>query len=183
VAVRDYERLREYLVERLLSWRDPLHDAPVVRRVWRREELYAGPYVGLAPDLVLELNTPNGYTYVGLPSYGTAGPAIEALDPVTLGGKLAGMSGSHRADGLFALRAEGVRPGSLAGARIVDLAPTILALCGVAGGEDWDGRCLPVVTRPDTPGPACELPAAEIEYGAAETLELERRLAQLGYLA
>ena len=184
VAVRDYEPVREQLAARLLAWRDPLHDAAVVRQVWAREALYAGPHVALAPDLLFEFNTPDGYSYVGLPSYGAEGAAIEALDPTVLGGKLAGMSGSHRADGLFALRAPGVRPGQFTGAHIVDLAPTILSLCGVAGGADWDGRCLAVLAHTELERvPVAEGTGAEVGHGQAETLELERRLMRLGYLA
>ena len=47
----------------LVAWRDP-DGRPVVERVWRREELYRGPAVERAPDLLLELATLGGYSYV-----------------------------------------------------------------------------------------------------------------------
>ena len=49
----------------------------------------------------------------------------------------------HRPNGMFVLRAPGARQDELIhGAREVDVCPTILRLCGVATGEDMDGRVL-----------------------------------------
>jgi predicted AlkP superfamily phosphohydrolase/phosphomutase len=185
VRAADYEAVCEQLTDRLLAWRDPLGGGRVVRHVWRREALYRGAQTGLAPDLVLDLETPGGYSYVGLPSYGEDGPAIERMNGSALGGgKLAGMSGSHRADGLFLLCGEGVAPGRCAGAQIADMAPSILALCGLPVPAEWDGRPLPCVT-PNGVGAAAgdETGGREVAYGAVEEADLQRRLAQLGYLA
>ncbi|MDX2169344.1 MAG: alkaline phosphatase family protein [Deltaproteobacteria bacterium] len=184
VAVADYQATRAELIAALEAWRDPIHGTRVVRRVWPREALYHGPCVAAAPDLVLELETPGGYSYVGLPSYGRDGAAVGVLDPAALGGKLAGMSGSHRPDGVVILAGEGIAAGALSGAHIMDLAPTILALAGVAVPQGWDGRVLPVLgetatgTQPDT-----TWSAEERDYDDGETAELQRRLEQLGYLA
>jgi hypothetical protein len=169
----------------LLAWRDPATRARVVRRVWQRDALYRGPYVGLAPDLVLDLETPGGYSYVGLPSYAQDGPPLETLDAAMLsGGKLAGMSGSHRSDGLFVLVGEQVAPGRVDGAQIADMAPSIMALCGMTVPEQWDGRPVPCVAG----GPRADVtrdasPAAEVTYTAAEEADLQQRLQRLGYLA
>ncbi|MEO8604545.1 MAG: alkaline phosphatase family protein [bacterium] len=183
VPVAEYRTTVAQLSERLLAWRDPLSGERVVRRVWPRDDLYQGPCVAAAPDLVLELETPGGYSYVGAPSYGTAGPSVERLDASQLGGKLGGMSGSHRSDGLFVLRGAGIAPGKLDGTHIMDLAPTILSLCDVATPVGWDGRALSVAG----PGQAAvaETPwqGVERDYGAAESADLQRRLEQLGYLA
>lgn len=183
VALRDYDAQCAALRAALLDWRDPLSGAPVVARVWHRDELYHGDCVAMAPDLVLELATPGGYSYVGVPSQGADGPAIEPLDPASLGGKLAGMSGSHRPDGLFALCGAAVRPGLVEGAQIADLAPTILALCGVPAPHDWDGRPLAALRGAPPRRAAAAWTQAEEDYGPAEAADLQRRLEQLGYLA
>lgn len=184
VPVRAYGDLCGELRERLLAWRDPLHGGPVVRQVWLRDELYQGAHVAAAPDLVLELATPGGYSYVGLPSGGTPGPAIEPLDATTLGGKLAGMSGSHRPDGLFTLRGARVQAGAVSGVQIADMAPTILALCGVAAPADWDGRTLASLRGADLhPVAVGDWRRAERDYDDAASADLQRRLEQLGYLA
>lgn len=184
VPVREYAEQVEALRAALRDWRDPATGERIVARVWQRDELYHGPCVATAPDLVLELATPGGYSYIGVPSYGTDGPAVEALDAATLGGKLAGMSGSHRPDGLFALHGPTVQPGVVRGAQIADMAPTILALCGVAAPDDWDGRALAALrgapaTRPATPA----APSEERDYDDDQAADLQRRLEQLGYLA
>jgi predicted AlkP superfamily phosphohydrolase/phosphomutase len=185
VRAADYEAVCEQVTDRLLSWRDPLSGGRVVRHVWRREALYHGAQTGLAPDLVLDLETPGGYSYVGLPSYGEDGPAIAPMNNAALGGgKLTGMSGSHRADGLFVLCGDGIAPGRCAGAHIADMAPSILALCGLPVPAEWDGRALPCVT-PHGVGAAAgdETGGREVAYNAGEEADLQRRLTQLGYLA
>jgi predicted AlkP superfamily phosphohydrolase/phosphomutase len=185
VPVAEYQAMRAELIEALEAWRDPVHGTRVVRRVWPREALYQGPCVSAAPDLILELETPGGYSYVGLPSYGRDGNAVEVLDAAGLGGKLAGMSGSHRPDGLFVLCGDGIAAGTLAGAHIMDLAPTILALTGVAVPQGWDGRVLPVLADRAVSGsqPDSAWSTDERDYDADESAELQRRLEQLGYLA
>lgn len=184
VAADRYRPLCEEIKARLLEWRDPLHQARVVRRVWHREEVYWGPYVDLAPDLVLELATPGGYSYVCLPSGGD-GPPIERLPPEALkGGKLRGMSGSHRPDGVFVLAGRGIASGQITGASIVDMAPTILSLCGMSAPSNWDGRvlsCVERVTRESPLGVPWQADPREVPYGVAEERCLQMRLAQLGY--
>jgi predicted AlkP superfamily phosphohydrolase/phosphomutase len=184
VAVASYQASCEELSERLLAWRDPVSNGRVVRRVWQRDALYTGPHVGLAPDLVLDLETPGGYSYVGLPSYGQHGLPLEPLDAAALGGKLAGMSGSHRSDGLFVLAGEQVARGRVEGAQIADMAASILALCGLAVPAGWDGqpvRCLGAADAGASPDDAA--PGAEMTYDADVEAGLQRRLEQLGYLA
>lgn len=185
VPVREYDERCEEVRAALLAWRDPRTGDPVVAKVWRRDELYTGDGVATAPDLVLELATPGGYSYVGVPSLGGDGPAVAPLDPAALGGKLAGMSGSHRPDGLFLLCGAPVQPGRVDGAGIADLAPTVLALCGVAAPADWDGRALAAL-QPRPLAPASEgvsWDAVESDYDEAESADLQRRLERLGYLA
>ena len=183
VPVAEYRATCDAISARLLAWRDPLNGGRVVRRVWPRDELYQGPCVASAPDLVLELETPGGYSYVGLPSYGSAGPVVEALDVARLGGKLAGMTGSHRPDGLFVLHGPGIAAGRLDGAHIMDLAPTILALCDVATPDGWDGRALPIVAPAGATAAERPWRSEERDYDAAQSADLQRRLEQLGYLA
>src|SRR5439155_272209 len=121
-------------------WREEA-GRPVVGGVWRREELYAGPFVERAPDLVLELALVDGYSRSCLPSAGP-GPALRRLAPAEHGGgKGRGMNGAHRPDGLFVLAGAGVRPaGALGPADIVDVLPTLLALAGEPVPGGLDGR-------------------------------------------
>src|SRR2546425_1117032 len=72
---------------------------------WRRDELYHGPWVQYAPDVVLEFNLDRDYSYTCLPSASAPGASsVRILEPEECaGGKLTGMSGSHRAAGIFIL--------------------------------------------------------------------------------
>ena len=186
VSESERDRVIAELTALLLQWRDPYSDTPVVRRVWRREELYAGDCVHTSPDLVLELETPGGYSYMCLPSLATDGPSVEELSGASLrGGKLTGMSGSHRREGIFILAGEGVVPGRVRGVRMADMAPTIMGLMGFAADETFDGRVLDCVAaasrRPCAPASVSE-PGLETYYDDAQEAALRLRMEQLGYL-
>jgi predicted AlkP superfamily phosphohydrolase/phosphomutase len=158
---REYERLREALREDLGRFTDPETGHKVVARVYRREELYHGPCLQEAPDLLLELNLDRGYSYTCLPGGGRGdGEPIRRLrSRERLGAKGGSMNGSHRRQGIFLFARDG-RAGSWgtgqngdagngpAGRRqierlsIMDLAPTILRFFGVPVPKDMDGRVI-----------------------------------------
>jgi len=180
-----YRATRGRVAAALVGWCDEA-GRPVVERVWRREELYAGPFVGRAPDLVLELALVDGYSPSCLRSVGP-GPALRRLAPAEHGGgKGRGMNGAHRRDGLFILAGAGVRrAGELGPADIVDVAPTVLALAGEPVPAGLDGR--PIAAALDAeprsaPDPLADTAPALRPFDDDETRDLEARLAALGYL-
>jgi len=181
VAADDYDRVRTDVIARIGAWVDPESGARIVRRAWRREELYHGPHVGLAPDIVLELALDGGYSYACAPSAGAAPGEMLRVGVDPSGGKLHGLSGSHRAAGAFLLAAPGVTPKAHAQAQIADMAATILVQLGLGIPADFDG--LPVGTNGVVEPPSDSTGVdAEDAYGAAEEREIEARLAALGYL-
>ena len=60
---REYEMTREGLAEALSAIRDPENGQPIIRQVIKREEVYRGPYLDLAPDLIAIPH--NGYDLKG----------------------------------------------------------------------------------------------------------------------
>lgn len=81
--------------------RDPWTGQNVVREVWRREDLFSGPYLERAPDVLLEFELDAGYSYNLAPSAGP-GPIwtkIEASE--FLGRKGRSMPGAHRNHGIY----------------------------------------------------------------------------------
>jgi predicted AlkP superfamily phosphohydrolase/phosphomutase len=60
---RDYEMTRENLIEALLGVRDPESGELLIERVLKREEVYDGPHLSSAPDLVAIAN--RGYDLKG----------------------------------------------------------------------------------------------------------------------
>lgn len=185
VAPGDYAATRERVAAALADWR---HDDghPVVRRVWRREELYAGPAADAAPDLLLELALVDGYSPSCLRSDGP-GPALRRLAPAEHGGgKGRGMNGAHRRDGLFVLAGPGVAPvGELEGADVVDVLPTLLPLAGLPVPRGLDGQPIAAALA-EAPRLAddtlADAPRPRRELDAAESRDLAARLAALGYL-
>jgi len=185
VAPAGYEATRARIAAALAAWRDEA-GRPVARHVWRREELYAGPFVAKAPDLALELALVGGYSPSCLRSAG-AGPALRRLAPEEYGGgKGRGMNGAHRPDGLFVLAGEGVRSaGELPPADIVDVLPTLLALAGMAVPAGLDGapiRAALARTPRFAPDPLPGDQRVPVPFDAAESRDLLARLAGLGYM-
>ena len=66
----DADRVLAALESDLRAMRDPVDGADVVARIYRRAELADGPFAGLLPDLLVELNDPDGCTYAGGSSRG-----------------------------------------------------------------------------------------------------------------
>lgn len=121
----EYESLRQELAQALLDLRDPLSGKPMVRKVHLREEIYKGPYLDRAADLVLEPHNgfdPKGNTEVA---------------SLTQKGHIQGM---HTLEDAFLLRYPGELPDR--DFTIQDVAPGILGIMGQAGilhseAEGW----------------------------------------------
>lgn len=123
--------LAERLTADLLAFRDPETGEPVVRNVHRREDIYEGPYVEEAPDLILGLEP--GYR-IGWQS--TLGGFPES--PIT--DNLDNWSGDHCSmedvDGVL-LSNLPLREGALR-----DIAPTVLDLFDLPTPDAMDGASL-----------------------------------------
>lgn len=121
-----YERLRDELAAAAEALVDPRSGERLVLKAYRREELYHGPYVGQAADLILA--PVDGYDPKG--AFGKA--TLTAQDPALVG--------MHTYEDAF-LCAAGVE---LApdGFGIVDVMPTILELLDTPAPAHVDGRSL-----------------------------------------
>jgi predicted AlkP superfamily phosphohydrolase/phosphomutase len=122
----EYERTRDELAEGLLGMRDPESGEPMVERVYRREEIYAGPHTSAAADLVLAMR--EGYDPKG------------AFRQDALTYRDSALVGMHTTPDAL-LYVEGV-PRLERRPHIVDVAPTILDLLGVPPPPELDGRSL-----------------------------------------
>lgn len=184
VGAADYERTRDAVAEALTRWHDGA-GMPVVERVWRREEVYQGPATERAPDLLLELAAPDGYSQSCLRSAGP-GPALRRLTVAEHGaGKGGGLNGTHRPDGLVVLSGPGVRRTRIGDAKVVDVLPTLLTLAGMPVPEGLDGRCMAAALTSAPcyePDPLAEGERQPVPYAEAESRQIAARLASLGYL-
>ncbi len=170
VAPSDYERVRGEVIEAPLAWTLPGGGA-VVARARRREEVYAGPCVARAPDVVVELALDAGYglSLVATRWDDSCTAAVRELESAELGGgRGRGMNGTHRPDGIWLAAGEGAHALRVSsGPRLEDVAPTLLAALGVEPDAELDGISLG--------GP----PRA---YGPEEEALVADRLRRLGYL-
>lgn len=130
-----YEREREALIAALQAVTDTSGRAPAFSGVYRREELYAGPHLSNAPDIIV---TSDRYHLNDLARFGSvAGLYGGVLQPSLH------VSGMHASNGIFMARGPHIRAGqSIERARIVDLAPTILYHMGAPVPPGMDGRVL-----------------------------------------
>ncbi len=177
---KEYEDLREEIAARAQEIRDPRTGEKVVERVYRREELYSGPLLEKAPDLVLQSRNWE-YMAFGHADFG-GGHVIEPI---------LGMWGHHRPEGIVILAGEGIKRGvKLEGANIMDLAPTILYSMGAPVPSDMDGRVLTEAFSPrflskvevQYSEELSDRPTGEDDYSSADEEEIRERLRGLGYV-
>jgi len=134
----EYEAVRDGIVEAALSLRDPSTGDPIVRRVYRREEIYRGPRLHELPDLILHIDR-RKYVSFGHADFGSN----RLLEPSF------GQTGHHMMDGICVLTGPGVRAGArLRSAGILDIAPTVLHLLGIPLPDQLDGRVLTEALAP-----------------------------------
>jgi predicted AlkP superfamily phosphohydrolase/phosphomutase len=183
IAERDVERVRAEVTEKLLALRDPSNGKPVVAAVHTREQLFSGPFVQRAPDLLLELRLDRGYSYNLMPSSGAVGSSCFAeLTPAEyLGKKGRSLPGSHRPRGLLIAAGPGVAARGQVEASIADASALVLARMGVAAPPGALGRVKADWLRESAPTRA--LPELKVAAAApGDTQALERRMRALGYI-
>lgn len=185
VAPSALPALRREVEAALRALRDPWTGRAVVAEVWPREELYEGPHLERAPDLVLELHLDaRGYSYNLMPSAGAppgTGPWRRLAPEEHLGRKGRSLPGSHRPFGLYLAVGPRVEPVGEVRARMADATATVLARLGVAPGPELAGRVLREHLR-RTPVTAT-LPSVPPSRAAeGDRALLERRLRALGYI-
>jgi|Deesub1362A_J573_1020465.scaffolds.fasta_scaffold00240_41 predicted AlkP superfamily phosphohydrolase/phosphomutase len=128
---KEYEDLREELADKLKQLVDPDTGDKIVANVYKREEIYQGPYLSEAPDLIV---TPNeGYEFFGMFGFSFN----KVIEPTF------GNSGAHRPNGLFMAIGKGIKKGfEIKGPTIIDIAPTVLHIFDVPVLTNMDGKVL-----------------------------------------
>jgi len=127
----EYEALRDELIELLQDMVDPETGQRIIYRAQRREEVYSGPALSTAPDVIV--TEADERYYLGF----TPTPNLRFLE------KTHWKSGYHRYEGILIASGPGFQAGrKLEKASIVDLMPTILYLLDVPIPGDIDGQVL-----------------------------------------
>lgn len=181
----EYEGVRSEIAESLKHLYDPETGRPIVRRVFRREELYDGPYLDQAADLIIQWDN---YAFWGRGVYDSRAPVFEAQRHFDFSDQP--LTGAHRPDGILIANGPGIQSGTrIEGARLIDLAPTILAMLGLPVPDQFDGRVLDAAWvegeqhRPFVPaaGQVSTSVTEDSTYGPEEELKIMQHLQDLGY--
>jgi predicted AlkP superfamily phosphohydrolase/phosphomutase len=175
----EYDRVRKDIVERLRHLRDPETGQKIEGDIFLREEIYHGEHLDYAPDIVfLTKGTYLAGTFVGFTSNK---PVVDNQ----------AWSGNHRINGIFLARGEGIEKGKrIEGAKIIDIAPTVLYLMGEKIPFSMDGKVLDRIFSPKfLESNPKEFYHSSLERGQKDTSftlededDIVKRLKGLGYL-
>jgi predicted AlkP superfamily phosphohydrolase/phosphomutase len=132
----EYTAVVDDLSAKLLTMTDPRSGAPIVRNVYKRDEIYSGEFVKDAPDLQVGMH--DGYRVSWQTTLGGSPPG-EIVYP-----NMRKWSGDHcgfdyqTIPGLLITN----RKLAVQDPRIVDIAPTVLKYFGIAVPKQMDGKPL-----------------------------------------
>lgn len=176
-AGKEYEELLSEIEQLLIDAQDPSSGLPLFKQVLRGKDYYLDEVQSPTPDLIV---IPDSYLRVAAPRqrrmFDSTGWA----------------TGDHALSGIFVASGNGIRQNAVVeGARLIDLAPTILFMLDVPVPSDMDGivledlflpeylesrsRSIEVVDGTQQSKPNAQLSAEEEEI-------LTERLKGLGYL-
>jgi len=133
----EYEQLRDEIIRGLKYLIDPENGEPAFEHVYKREEIYHGPDLEGAPDILLYPRNFSDYT-LGKEILNDVHKPVIAYHPSPKG-----ITGNHRLKGIFLIQGPSIKSGEfIKGMRIIDLFPTIYYLLGLKVPDDIDGRIL-----------------------------------------
>ncbi len=128
------DALKKKIRETLVQLRDPKTDKPVIKDVYTKEDLYSGPFINEAPDLIIGFH----------PGYRTSWQtAVGGTPEGIFEDNLKKWSGDHLVDPNYV-------PGILLANQkisipcpsLIDIAPTILRCLNIPKPEDMEGNSL-----------------------------------------
>jgi predicted AlkP superfamily phosphohydrolase/phosphomutase len=184
VSPVDFDRLRQQIGQALLRVRDSRsgRDQPVVQAVYLREQLFHGPHVDEAPDLLF-----------------TLAPGYEPTSELSSGGVWSDASqegaGIHQPAGVLMMMGPGIVPGSrLPDRDMVDVLPTIHYALGLPVPATLDGQVVAPAFDPahlaanppvfsNAPEPDTKGLGASASYTPEDAAQMEEHLTALGYLS
>ncbi len=172
-------QLRRELLDKLTALRSPRTGLPVAAHVYTKEEIYHGPHLERAPDLIL-LGRDGCLIKDGIGGRETFQPPETER-----------WNAKHALDGLFLGWGRHIQAGiTVQDASLVDIAPTVLHLMGCPVPKDMDGRVLSEIFMPESEPArravtwmeALTAPNQEGDLAEEEAAVVVERLRDLGYL-
>lgn len=126
IKPEDYEIVRAQLILDLQELRDERTGERIITEIHKREDVFPGPAMLDAPDLLLVLRD------FGFVSIKNKHPVVEPRGVV---------AGTHHPDGIFIAYGSGIKQGvEVEGRNIVDVGATMLYSLGLAVPQDFEGK-------------------------------------------
>jgi predicted AlkP superfamily phosphohydrolase/phosphomutase len=187
-TLENYARSREILTQALKALRDPKTGRRVIKAVYTREELFHGPNLSQAPDILALEN--DGYLFWNWhrTDDGVLFPSSDDPDFNRL------FSGFHKMNGVLIMAGGNIRPGiNNYDANIMDITPTVLYLLEEPIPSEMDGSILsepidpayvqqhPLDARWDRPGGSTAVRSLADTSGAVNAF-IEEQLRAIGYV-
>jgi predicted AlkP superfamily phosphohydrolase/phosphomutase len=171
------EALLEEIILGLRNIPDPETGEPVSVTIHRKGDVYSGPFLQDAPELIVAMDD---YTTEVMAELGSASLFVPSEF----------RSGTHTPDGLFIAKGPGIPAGRRLDAGLMDIAPTVLHLVEAPVPKEADGQVLldlfeegsELQHRPVVQEPAGIGQGAKETYTAEELAQIEKQLRNLGYL-
>lgn len=176
VRPEEYDEVRNRVIEKLSLATDDQEGKKVMERIYRKEDIYWGPYTKNAPDII----------FVPDCEYTLSGQIKDEFFKKSREGR-----SYHRPEGILILYGPGIKKGrKIKGTHIMDVAPTILYLLGLPIPKGFDGRVLTEAlethvlktspVRVEDTSLVVEVPEFVME--GAEEEDVRKRLRGLGYI-
>jgi predicted AlkP superfamily phosphohydrolase/phosphomutase len=172
---REAESLKEVISNQLLSLKFPHNGRPVFTDINQVKDVYHGPFVDKAPDLIT-------FMEVGEPH--------PAYDVATTFGDSPTTTGGHKKDGIFIACGQGIKQGQhLKKANIIDITPTVCYSLDVPLTPEMDGTVLKIFEEGvdtnkinERRGTSMREEIEQTIYKAEHEAEIKDRLKKLGYI-
>ncbi len=174
----EYEELRTKIMDRLREVIDPSTGKRLEVDICRKEDVYHGPCIDDAPDIFVFMKDGKCLMQKEIYHKGFFHRAFKS-------------SGTHRPEGMFIVKGKGVKQGNrVEGASIIDIAPTLLYMMGLAIPDDMDGHVIESAFKSEylkehksASGPSADLEVSRGEgvLDGEESEKVKKALRDLGY--
>jgi predicted AlkP superfamily phosphohydrolase/phosphomutase len=184
VAPAEADRILDDIAAGLLALDDPATGERLFAAAHRRDEIFSGPAVDLAPDIMLD---PWSAGYRVAPGREPSDGVV--IRPVPLAGVDEAWSADHRPLGIFVAAGPRIASGECDELSLYDVCPTALALLGREVPEGLDGRPAEetlaeefVAAHPVRRGASAGERATGGAYSEDEAAAVAAHLKDLGYI-
>jgi len=156
------KEIEKEIIEKLENLTDPDTGEKIIERVFRKEEVYSGNLMSKAPDLIILPK--KGYSLIhNVSDIAVEKPQFKKAD--------------HALNGIFLAYGPDIKEGiQIRGAKIYDIAPTILHMFGLPIPDDMDGRVLKEIFKEGSEPARREVKYQQVDVERERVKDTIRRL-------